>query len=124
MAETKHTPGPWEVEDDTTSILSADGVYIGRAFDADDFPCIKEAQVRQANEEAEANARLMAASPSLLSDHIVTEAEATAAQNLWKLMKHGSDPTQAIAGILDLLNRIARRSAAAIAKAEGRPAHD
>jgi hypothetical protein len=40
---------------------------------------------------------------------VMTKAEATAAMNLWRLRKHGTDPRPAVDGMIELLTRIVRR---------------
>ena len=67
MSETKHTPGPWQVEDDGVHI-SGSAVMICRMFVADDFPCIDDGDdAEECNEMAQANSHLIAAAPDLLN---------------------------------------------------------
>ncbi len=71
MAETvKHTPGPWEFDDDN-GVIAQVGAHICTVSMADDFPCIDndEDENERINVDAEctANARLIAAAPDLLA---------------------------------------------------------
>lgn len=71
--ERKHTPGPWEV--DETKALGAYGVWTGYVthpgFDGDGYPTmicdVRPMGKDVSREERDANARLIAASPDLLS---------------------------------------------------------
>ena len=67
-----HTPGPWTVEDN--AIMASVGAHICTVSTSDDFPCLTEsddkteAEVRSdCDIECEANARLIAAAPDLLT---------------------------------------------------------
>jgi hypothetical protein len=61
---TKHTPGPWEVDDDGE--VSSQNVVVAKVFQWDDFPCLEE-HMEAVQRECEANARLIAAAPELLA---------------------------------------------------------
>lgn len=58
--ETKHTPGPWEVDaiDSTTIQIKAEGAVVAEVASASAFTRLSE--------EQRANARLIAAAPELL----------------------------------------------------------
>lgn len=58
-----HTPGPWENEDGE---ITARGAVVANVYQADDFPCLDDADRPAAEEECKANARLIAAAPDLL----------------------------------------------------------
>jgi hypothetical protein len=75
MSETKHTPGPWYVDDVDWLAISPFGVFIRlqTRFDDTDIPisspaCDAQYEVTQA--EQRANARLIAAAPDLLATSI------------------------------------------------------
>lgn len=69
----KHTPGPWHVEDDG-SVQHESGMVICVPSYAEDFPCLTEDEDKTEDEvraevdaECAANARLIAAAPDLLA---------------------------------------------------------
>jgi hypothetical protein len=65
-----HTPGNWFVDraDDDYTVSSEHGQVICRALMADDFPCLDEGAEAHMNDEARANARLIAAAPQMLAE--------------------------------------------------------
>lgn len=65
---TDHTPGPWTVEDDFT-IMADVGAHICTVNEPDDFPCLDQDEANQAHvlAECQANARLIAAAPTMLA---------------------------------------------------------
>jgi hypothetical protein len=62
----KHTPGPWEIDEDGGIYARSQTVVIGQVYDSSDYPCLdgNEAEV---DAEATANAKLIAAAPELLN---------------------------------------------------------
>lgn len=60
----KHTPGPWEVNLDTAEIWCGE-LLIGEAYTGESFEDGDGPQISM--DECQANARLMTASPDLLS---------------------------------------------------------
>ncbi|NBW22341.1 MAG: hypothetical protein EBR82_81765 [Caulobacteraceae bacterium] len=60
MKNTKHTPGPWKLDDVSDFIRGPRGVYIAELCDANSD------RVQVHGPRFEANARLMAAAPDLL----------------------------------------------------------
>lgn len=65
----KHTPGPWNVDPDCWGDIQADGAEIATVFDSDDFGCeyLISGSITASEDEAKANARLIAAAPDLLA---------------------------------------------------------
>jgi hypothetical protein len=109
-----HTLGIWFVDEDESDFtVSTDhGQQICRVLSADDFPCLEEGTEEHMNDEARANARLIAAAPDLLA------ALRDAAETIDSLDKQGGTlvhptPRQ----LIDATNVVIR---AAIAKAEGK----
>jgi len=114
----KHTPGPWFVggsmigrgntDADRVSIarvLRRPAVYGGRVQNCPDT----EADAPTTGAEADANGRLIATAPDLLS--ALEDAE-------FLLRKVGNNPGE-VAAMLDSLKRSAKNARAAIAKARG-----
>jgi hypothetical protein len=63
-----HTPGPWQQADgDDMEIEAAVGAAICTVLTAVDFPCVEDVDAAAVERECEANARLIAAAPELLS---------------------------------------------------------
>jgi len=69
MKNTKHTPGPWKLDDVSDFIRGPRGVYIAELCDANSD------RVQVHGPRFEANARLIAAAPDLLEalEHISRE---------------------------------------------------
>ena len=101
---TTHTPGPWEIVKDRDSTQSYVTYRIGRAaISTEKGVTCSNSSALMSVEEAEANARLIAAAPDLLE----------ALQDCLALMVNGPD------GCADDPIRIETVARAAIAKAEG-----
>lgn len=68
MNNTKHTPGPWNVNPDFVCDVQADGVKISTAWSVDEIGCVLKVPniPMPTPEEQEANARLIAAAPEML----------------------------------------------------------
>lgn len=66
----QHTPGPWALDEDS-NIMAHDGaVAVAVVMLADDYPCLdhdEDEAVEKVQVECEANARLMAAAPDMLT---------------------------------------------------------
>lgn len=64
---TEHTPGKWFVDADESdfTVSSDHGQIIARCLDSGDFPCLDEEQWAHMDDEARANAILIAAAPDL-----------------------------------------------------------
>jgi hypothetical protein len=80
MGNEKHTPFPWEVEEDAPqysaiTIYGAGGSLVARCFNVDDLPCLDPEAYEQMDEEARANATLIAGIPQLLSHLAAVEQE-------------------------------------------------
>lgn len=62
----KHTPGPWEIDEDGGIYARSQTIVIGQVYDSSDYPCLdgNEAEV---DAEAADNAKLIAAAPELLA---------------------------------------------------------
>lgn len=67
----KHTPGTWFVEDDFT-VSSDHGQEICCCLSADDLLCLEEGTGDHMSDEANANARLIAAAPDMLNALMAT----------------------------------------------------
>jgi hypothetical protein len=66
VSNAKHTPGPWQLDDE--SEVHKEGAVIASVKMPDDFPCLDEDTDEAALlAECEANARLIAAAPELLA---------------------------------------------------------
>ena len=70
-----HTPGPWTNEE--SEITAEDGSVIAHVNTVDDFPCIDDdndsSQMALLIVELEANARLIAASPTM-AEYVIRKA--------------------------------------------------
>jgi hypothetical protein len=64
-----HTPGAWFIDPDEGEFtVSTDhGQIICTCLSAEDFPCLEEGTESHMDDEARANARLIAAAPDLLA---------------------------------------------------------
>lgn len=63
----KHTPGPWEQDQsDEYAIMAECGSAIATVLTGADFPCLDDGEQLAIIPECEANARLIAAAPTLL----------------------------------------------------------
>ncbi len=62
-----HTAGPWGADEDGDVFAHDGAVHIAHVLVADEFPCLEsDAQIQRAQDECEANARLIAAAPLML----------------------------------------------------------
>lgn len=65
MTQTKHTPGPWEVKhSESKPAFNVVGKYLGGKYKIARCPYIADVKVEK--EEAEANAKLIAAAPDMI----------------------------------------------------------
>ena len=70
-SEVQHTPGPWQSNDGDEPAccrisIEKDGAILAEVLNADDFPCLADDdEIHRVDEEARANARLIAAAPAL-----------------------------------------------------------
>ena len=79
---TEHTPGTWfvdrDADDDGFTVSTDHGQVVCEVLSADDFPCLEEGTEDHMDDEARANARLIAAAPELLEAAKLQEAAETA----------------------------------------------
>ena len=61
----KHTPGPWTLDEDTYTIASSSSLIVASVCTVDDYSDPEEEYRAQLVEQCAANARLIAASPDL-----------------------------------------------------------
>lgn len=96
---TKHTPGPWTIDEPGSRLITFHGIPVAKALDNCDT-----------KEEIQANARLIAAAPDMLEE--LKDAVDYLSRRREELAQAGVDYKH-------LTTRIARYNAA-IAKAEGK----
>lgn len=66
MTTVPHTPGPWILDDFEIS-GEISGASVCRVLESSDFSCIEEGTEADVQAECEANARVIAAAPDMLS---------------------------------------------------------
>lgn len=120
MAQHPHTPGPW-ISDGFDVSGAISGAAICTVMEADHFPCLEEGTEADVQAECEANVRLIAAAPDLLSEL------KRLARAYVSLMEAGRDRIIQLGGdcdpvdVMEAGNPYLRDAKAVIAKAEGRP---
>lgn len=95
MSEGKHTPGPWKAE-----IVPADRFgpeYFRRVVDGNGDTLCLHGVALSSGEEAEANARLIAAAPDLLVVLKALRDECSGTPRAWVLVGLLTDASEAIA---------------------------
>lgn len=117
---TECTPGTWFVDKDESDFtVSTDhGQIICRVLHADDFPCLEEGTEDHMDDEARANARLIAAAKDLLAAAVKLEDAEDRHANCEEC--EGLDVPETCGVCFPFFDDARCMRRAAIAKAEGR----